>query len=151
MDDRQIGVLIIEDEKSYAKPLTKTLEKNNFAVRFENNGRDGLVAALSDHPDIILLDLMMPDMDGMQVLRTLRKDDWGKNVLIIIMTNIELEEKNAESLDCVYLVKSKYSLKQIEELLNETRDIVEYYKKFLKEKYTVKTVVEKLRKRLEDK
>ena len=72
--------------------------------------------ALKEHPDLILLDLIMPIMDGMKVLDKLRKDEWGKGVKVILLTNLSDTDKEAECRDqynCDYLIKSDWKIDDI--------------------------------------
>lgn len=67
-----LTVLIVEDESSYLEALQVTLEPEGFAVRTAPDGRSGLAAFDSHHPDVVLLDLMLPDISGLDVLRRIR-------------------------------------------------------------------------------
>lgn len=98
-------VLIIEDEASLRNVLRDQLVQDGFSVQEAKNGAAGLQVALDTHPDLILLDLVMPVMDGMTMLKKLRQDDWGKTAPVIILTN--LVSKN--SLVNQYLTQTKHS------------------------------------------
>jgi DNA-binding response OmpR family regulator len=76
-------VLVVEDEPSLASTLSYNLRKNGFNVMSESDGVAGLQAARRDHPDIIVLDLMLPKMDGLEVCRRLRTES---NVPILMLT-----------------------------------------------------------------
>lgn len=117
--DTQRKILIIEDEQSLIDALTSKLTSRNFHVIQAKNGTDGLKVALHQHPDMILLDILMPEMDGMMVLKKLREDTWGKTASVIILTNVEpndsiLEQIN-ETQPTYYLIKSDSTLTQIAE------------------------------------
>ena len=75
-------ILIIDDEVQIRKLLEITLQSNNYTVNEAVNARDGLVAAANHPPDLILLDLGLPDEDGHSVLKKLR--DWYTKPIIII-------------------------------------------------------------------
>ena len=79
---------IVEDDAALINALGEKMLGEHFDIVKAKNGEEGLAAALHDHPDLILLDLDMPVMDGMTMLRELRKDDWGKSAPVIILTNI---------------------------------------------------------------
>ena len=81
-------ILIIEDEKSLRNAVVDLLHAKSFLVIEAKNGREGMELALSKHPDLILLDLIMPEMDGMSVLKKIREDKWGVTVPVIILTNL---------------------------------------------------------------
>lgn len=118
----QKTVLVIEDEKSLRAALVDILLLNNFRSLEAKNGREGVHMALEEHPDLILLDLIMPEMDGRIALENIRGDAWGKTVPIIILTN--LSATSGQSLDDAmthYLIKSDWKvhdvIKKIEEML----------------------------------
>jgi len=77
------NILIIEDQQSIAELIKDYLEINNFGVDIKNNGLEGLEEALSKDYDLILLDLMLPDLDGFEICKKIRKE---KNIPIIIIS-----------------------------------------------------------------
>jgi DNA-binding response OmpR family regulator len=81
-------LLIVEDEPSVAQILTDKFQSEKFTVLRSHNGEEGLKMALKNKPDIILLDLIMPKMDGLTMLKKLREDKWGKNAQVIVLTNL---------------------------------------------------------------
>lgn len=85
-DERRIRVLIIEDEKELLNDMADVLQMENFDVATAHDGANGIVAALSNHPDIILCDIMMPRLDGYQVLKALRAHEDTRLVPFIFMT-----------------------------------------------------------------
>ena len=86
-------ILIIEDELDYIRLLKQQLLKQNFAVIEAYSGKVGLAKAKKEKPDLILLDICMPIMDGMTMLNLLRKDPEGMKTKIILLTNLEPDEK----------------------------------------------------------
>jgi DNA-binding response OmpR family regulator len=86
-------ILIIEDELAYLKLLKSELVKKGYAVVEAIDGKKGLEAAEKEKPDLIILDIRMPVMDGMTMLSLLRKEEWGKEVKVIILTNLEPDDK----------------------------------------------------------
>lgn len=85
-------VAIIEDDQAISQMYRFKFEAEGFTVETAENGKLGLELVLSMKPDIILLDLMMPEMTGDEMLAKLRKDSWGKNVKVIILTNMGEQE-----------------------------------------------------------
>lgn len=82
-------ILIIEDEAPMRRVLKETLEEEGFIVLESNDGEAGLEEAFRAEPDLILLDIIMPKVSGMTVLKRLREDEpWGKHVPILILTNL---------------------------------------------------------------
>ena len=118
-------ILIIEDDPSYQKLLNDQLTKNGQGISNAKDGREGLASALSQHPDLIILDIKMPGMDGLAMLDELRKDEYGKSAKVIILTNLEPNDKILrkilEDLPTYYLVKSDI---QLNELLEKIKDIL---------------------------
>ena len=82
-------ILIVEDDEPIIFSLSKKLELfKTVKVLCARNGEEGLSMALVEKPDLILLDIVMPEMDGIEMLRRLRKNDWGKTVKVIILSNL---------------------------------------------------------------
>ncbi|OGY72538.1 MAG: hypothetical protein A3E05_00230 [Candidatus Jacksonbacteria bacterium RIFCSPHIGHO2_12_FULL_44_12] len=109
-------ILIIEDERSLREALRDKLTREGFSTLEAKNGEEGLDVALREHPELILLDIVMPVMDGMTMLKQLRENAWGKNVKIIILTNLSDIEKIADSVKNEvydYLVKTDWKLEDV--------------------------------------
>jgi DNA-binding response OmpR family regulator len=119
-------ILIIEDERSLRDALTDILRSKNFLPLAAKNGKEGVEMARKKHPELILLDLIMPEMDGMAAFKKIRATAWGAKVPIIILTNLSATSERAMT-DIVshaatyYLIKSDWKLhdlvKRIEEIL----------------------------------
>jgi len=84
-------ILVVEDEKPIADIVTYNLEKEGFDVSWERDGRDGLRRAQDLVPDLIVLDLMLPGMDGLQVCQALRSDTRTSDIRILMLTAREEE------------------------------------------------------------
>ena len=95
--DRKKTVLIVEDEKSIVDILRFNLEKDDYAVETAYDGEAGLRLAIEKNPDLVLLDLMLPKMNGFDVCRRLREK--GSNVPIIILTAREEEGDKVQGLE----------------------------------------------------
>ena len=78
----------MEDERSLREAIADVLRLKNFLVIEAKNGREGVDVALSEHPDLILLDQIMPEMDGMSALKKIREDKWGSTVPVVLLTNL---------------------------------------------------------------
>lgn len=119
-------VLIVEDELSYLKLLHKQLTIEGYEVLEATDGEKGLEMAKKHHPDLILLDVKMPLMDGITVLDELRNDTYGATAKVILLTNLEPDDttvqKVVQNQPSFYLVKSNIELddlmKKIESLLH---------------------------------
>ncbi len=116
--------MVIEDELPMLKVLIDKLQESGFATLQANNGEEGLGVALSAHPDLILLDLLMPKMDGMSMMEKLRENTWGKNIPVIILTNVSADtdvtiKAIIDLQPAYYLVKSDVKLETIVEKIKE--------------------------------
>jgi CheY-like chemotaxis protein len=85
------SVLIIEDDKILRDMYRDKFTVSNFEVTTAENGAEGIKKALELKPDLMLLDIAMPKMDGTTLMEKLRGDSWGKNVPIIILTNLNID------------------------------------------------------------
>ena len=98
-------------------------EKLGVQIFKAKNGKVGLEMAIKEHPDVILLDLVMPTMDGMTMLDELRKDEWGKGTHVLILTNLEHDgEKTIDALEhgvYEYIVKTRWSLADVVKRVTE--------------------------------
>lgn len=113
-------ILVVEDEKPLSIALTNKLKKEGFEVAVASNGEEGLSKFNQFKPDLILLDIVMPVMDGLTMLEKLRKTS---DIPVIILTNLSSPDKiysaiKSGSFD--YLTKSNYSLKDVVEMINKT-------------------------------
>lgn len=89
-------IAIIEDDPTINQMYRMKFEAEGFEVDLANNGKIGVEMVQRFNPDLILLDLNMPEMDGPTALANIRKHDWGKNIPVIILTNMGEEESPAE-------------------------------------------------------
>jgi DNA-binding response OmpR family regulator len=118
----QKKILIIEDEPLIASAYSKKFELAGYAALVAHDGQAGLALALTEHPEAILLDIIMPKMDGWGVLKKLRKDKWGENALVIMLTNIsdiQLVKDRLKFGVFDYLIKSDHTPEQILEYVQE--------------------------------
>lgn len=110
-------ILIIEDEESQRTALCDNLTRKGFSILEAGDGVEGLRLALSEHPDIILLDVRMPKMDGMTMMHKLREDAWGKKAPIIILTNYDTSGTQIAQITtdqpAYYLTKANSTLEDI--------------------------------------
>ncbi len=85
-------IAIIEDDQAISQMYRIKFEAEGYTVETAENGKLGLELAENMKPDIILLDLMMPEMNGDEVLKRLRKTTWGKNTKVVVLTNMGEQE-----------------------------------------------------------
>jgi DNA-binding response OmpR family regulator len=125
IEDKKTKILIVEDDVIISKAYTEELRDDGFVVIPAMNGKDGLELALSEKPDLILLDILMPIMDGLTMMDKLRATNpYGKNVPIILLTNLSAsEEKIMQAITknepSYYLVKSDHNLSTVVEKIKE--------------------------------
>jgi len=115
-------ILVIEDERATLQLLTDRLSSEGFNVIEARDGEEGLQKALKEHPDLILLDIILPKIDGMVLLKTLRSDEWGKSIPVIILTNINDTKITAEVLEngaYDFLVKTDWKLEDVVKKVKE--------------------------------
>jgi CheY-like chemotaxis protein len=92
-------ILIVDDEPEISQVLSETLEQEKFEIIKAKNGAEGLEIALNEKPDLILLDIMMPVMDGIAVLKEIKINDALKNIPVIVLTNYSDTQKIAEAME----------------------------------------------------
>lgn len=116
------SILIVEDEADLREALKTVFSYEDFVVYTAPDGEEGLKTALEKKPDIILLDVLMPKMDGVTVLKNLRVDEWGKTVKVIVLTALDDLEKVAEIISAGgddYIVKTNITLSAIAQKVKE--------------------------------
>lgn len=119
-------ILVVEDELAYLKLLNSQLTQKGYRVIEAINGKKGLERAKSENPDLILLDIRMPVMDGMAMLSLLRKEEKGKKTKVIMLTNLEPDDKiiaeAVEDQPSYYFVKSDIQFDNLLEKIKEVLD-----------------------------
>lgn len=117
-----IKIAIIEDDIAIIQMYRIKFEAEGFKVVTAENGLTGLELIEHESPDIVLLDLMMPEMRGDEMLIELRQKDWGKDVKVIILTNMgesEAPESIEENNVLGYIVKADMTPKQVAEIVKQ--------------------------------
>ena len=118
MADEKIKVLIVEDDKFLAELISTKLDKEGYDIVLSTDGESGVAKTKEERPDIILLDIMLPGMDGFEVLETMKKDEdvKVKETPVIILSNFGQEEKIEKGLSLGakdYLVKANFTTSEI--------------------------------------
>ena len=109
-------IAIIEDDPVISQMYRMKFEADGFDVQLADNGKKGVALVEHDSPDIILLDLQMPEMGGAEALTEIRKQPWGKDIPVIILTNLGEEEapKEIRGLGIhSYIVKAELTPRQV--------------------------------------
>ena len=115
-------VLLIEDEEMIGEMYRTKFESEGFEFVCGKDGEGGLELAKKEKPDIILLDIIMPKLDGFSVLKELKKDTKTKKIKIILLTNLGQDEdvKKGKAMGANdYLVKANFTPSQVVEKVRE--------------------------------
>lgn len=107
-DQKRPTVLLVDDEEDLLDLLEYNLEQEGFETVLARDGREGLKKAGEAHPDLIILDIMMPKMDGIEVCRRIRKDAHLRSTPILMLTARSEEEDQVKGLDVgadIYVAK----------------------------------------------
>lgn len=127
-EENKKKVLVVDDDENLRTVLLDKLNLSGFEAIGAVNGKEGLEKALKLHPDIILLDVLMPIMSGWEVLGNLRKDEWGKKAKVMMLTVIEDAESIAQAVEgqsVAYLLKTEETMDEVVEKVKEMIKISE--------------------------
>jgi DNA-binding response OmpR family regulator len=116
-------ILVVDDEESLRNALKEKLEKESYEVLMAGNGEEGLEIALRELPDLTLLDLDMPKMNGTAMLKHLRADARGKALKVIVLTNVTNLDEVATVMEddgTAYLIKTDTNLEVLIEHVRDT-------------------------------
>lgn len=110
-------LLVVEDDLILLRILSDELIGAGFKIMEAKDGETAYALALKEHPDLILLDIVLPQLDGLAVMNRLRRDDWGRDVPIIIFTVVDPDDSILRIIErnkpAFYLVKSKWKLEDV--------------------------------------
>lgn len=115
-------IAIIEDDAVINQMYRMKFEAHGFDVQVADNGKTGVEMVKAFAPDIILLDLQMPEMSGDEALKKIRSEDWGARIPVIVLTNLGVEEspKVLKELGVhSYIVKAELTPSQVVERVKE--------------------------------
>ena len=115
-------ILIVEDEEALSKAMSLKLTKEGFEVSVAYNGEDGLKLIESEKIDLILLDILLPKMNGIEFLKKLRENDTYKDIQTIILSAASDMEKIADAMEggvYIYLVKDKTKMDDLVNMVKE--------------------------------
>lgn len=119
-------IAIIEDDHVISQMYRMKFEADGFDVQLASDGKSGIDLVESYKPDMILLDLQMPEMNGADALEVIRKNSWGKNIPVIVLTNTGEEEapRSLQSLGVhSYIVKANLTPREVTAKVKEALDI----------------------------
>jgi len=115
-------IIFVEDEPTLQKTLCDVLRKEGYDVKAAFDGVAGLELIKLEKPDLVLLDLILPKMDGFTVLKKMREDEETKDIPVMILTNLEGTfdvERVLELGATTYLVKANYELREVVEKIKK--------------------------------
>lgn len=115
-------ILFVEDESALQKTFSEAVKGEGFELISALDGETGLKLAKEKKPDLILLDLILPKINGIEVLKKLKQDPETKEIPVIVLTNLEDLEKIDKAMELgakAYLVKAEYSLKEVIQKIKE--------------------------------
>ncbi|HLB66772.1 MAG TPA: response regulator [Candidatus Saccharimonadales bacterium] len=115
-------ILIIEDDTSLVKVLRDSLTREGYVVLETRSGKTGLGIALTQHPDLILLDIVLPDLDGISIVKAIHDDPAGQKIKVIMLTNLSDTQNVAEALvngSYDFLVKSDWKIDDVIKVVRE--------------------------------
>ena len=119
-------IAIIEDDPVISQMYRMKFEADGFDVQMASDGKSGIDLVKEFLPDMILLDLQMPEMGGAEALEIIRKNSWGKNIPVIILTNMG-EEESPKSLKSLgihgYIVKANLTPRQVVQQVKEALNL----------------------------
>jgi CheY-like chemotaxis protein len=102
-------VLIVDDDKQLAFGVSCRLQAGGYSTRIAESGEQGLAAAAAHRPDVILMDVMMPGIDGITAMRQLRADPYTHDVPVIMLSASLGDERNALDAGARFFLKKPYS------------------------------------------
>ncbi|HET8708831.1 MAG TPA: response regulator [Candidatus Saccharimonadales bacterium] len=115
-------IAVIEDEAAIRELYRAKLGLCGYDVKVARNGREGLELIEAFRPDLVLLDIRMPEMNGDEMLQHLRETDWGADIRVVILTNLSKDEAPSVlrflSVDR-YVVKAHHTPKQVADIVGE--------------------------------
>ena len=121
-------ILIVEDERDLRDVLIIGFKKAGYKVLSAINGEEALSICMTDRPDFILLDILMPKMDGLELLSKIRKEkEWGEKVPVMMLTNFSDKEKISQATAAGaydYVVKTDWTVPEIVEKVIEKISLI---------------------------
>ena len=122
MEKDSLHILVVEDDDLMRDELSHTFAQAGYGVSVAKTGEEAIVIALKQHPELILLDVLLPRMGGLEMLKELRLYEEGKNITILILSNLKNDGVIAEAIEAGgydYLLKADWSLDDVLKKVNE--------------------------------
>lgn len=115
-------VLVVEDEAPLRELLITELKREGIEALGAKDGEEGLSVAVKEKPDLLLVDIIMPKKDGLEMVRDLRKDSWGKEAAVVLLTNLNDSEKIVQAIEYgarEYLVKADWKIEAVIDMVKQ--------------------------------
>lgn len=123
MEQNKKNILLVDDDPLVVRMYQNRLSNDGYAVRTASNGEEALIQVMKEKPDLILLDVMMPKMNGVETLKALKVDPNMKDIPVIVLTNLgdnPEDIENAKKLGALdYLVKAETTPKKLSERVEQ--------------------------------
>lgn len=124
MDSQALNrkILIVEDEAPLLEILVDRFTSEGFTVFGVSKGEEAQEVAIKEHPDLILMDILLPGITGLGVLKNLRDDPWGRDVPVIMLTNLSDSDKVSTALELGaydFLVKADWKVDDLVKKVND--------------------------------
>ena len=114
-------ILVVDDDTMFSDMLSEILTEEGFTTLVEHDGATGLARALAEHPDLLIMDFMMPHLSGLEALKQLRADAWGKGIPVFLLTNMAQADFGSDAVgptEC--LLKTDWTLDALAKKVAET-------------------------------
>lgn len=143
-------VLYIEDEKAFFKVVASKLEETGFEVIGAGDGEKGVEVAIKEQPAVVIVDIMLPGIDGWAVVRELRRDPWGINVPIIMLTSLTAQKPVDDPItqSTIYLEKTGWNLEDVAKIVNDAYEVYSYYQTSGEDKINIVELTGKIKQRM---
>lgn len=125
MEPKDTKILLVEDDKFLVDIFATRLQDAGYDIITADNGETAIALAIEKHPHLILLDIILPQMDGWEVLEKLQKEELTKHIPVILLTNLGHEEdveKGLKSGAAGYLIKAQYTPTEV---VNKVKEALE--------------------------
>ncbi len=126
MEDKKFKICIVDDEEIILKMYSTKLEKEGYEVITYKSSKKALEDIPLQNPDLILLDILMPDLDGFELLDKLRKDNVVEKIPVIFLTNLDDDKNKEKAIEkgaLYFLDKVSYLPNKVAELIKEVLDV----------------------------
>ena len=121
--DRKKVLLLIEDDPLMLRMYKKLFELEGYEILLASGGQEGVVKAIENKPALILLDIMMPKMDGFEVLKSLKGNNNTKDIPVVVLTNLAGQQDAERALTMgakKYIIKSEQDPKEVAKMVKMT-------------------------------